>query len=105
MIQNIAQLAATREDRNPKRNFSPTIPSYGITTTYTEWVFLKLTDGPRELFRWTDDSIIITQTDLGGSLQEVVGRIVGIFQQQQKEINDHMSARGGDTKEDEGRKT
>lgn len=95
LIQNIGQLAATREDRNPKRNFSPTIPSYGITTTYTEWVFLKLTDGPRELFRWTDDSIIITQTDLGGSLQEVVGRIVGIFQQQQKEINDQMSARGG----------
>jgi len=85
--QNIAQLAATREDRNPKRKFSPTIPSYGIATTYHEWVFLKLTDEPRELFRSTDDSIIITQADLEKSLQAAVAQIVGIFTHQQSEID------------------
>ena len=87
MIQNIAQLAATREDRNPKRKFSPSIPSYGIATTYHEWVFLKLTDEPRELFRSTDDSIIISQADLEGSLKAVVGQIVGIFLEQKRHID------------------
>lgn len=40
VIQNIAQLSACREDRNPKRKFNPDVPSYGIATTYHERVFL-----------------------------------------------------------------
>ena len=95
VIQNIAQLAATREDRNPKRKFSPEIPSYGIATTYHEWVFLKLTDKPRALFQSTDNSIVISQANLENSLKEVAAQIVAIFKQQKKEV-DELS--GGPTK-------
>ena len=93
VIQNIAQMVASREDRNPKRKFSPTIPSFGIATTYHQWVFLKLTDEPRDLFRSTDDSIVISQDYLEESLKAVVSQIVGIFMEQKSEI-DSVSGRG-----------
>jgi len=95
VIQNIAQLAAAREDKNPKRKCSPEIPSYGIATTYHEWVFLKLTDNPRALFHSTNNFIVISQATLEDSLKDVAAPIVAIFEQQKKEV-DEVS--GGPTK-------
>eukprot|EP00978_Attheya_sp_CCMP212_P005317 scaffold11872_cov53-Attheya_sp.AAC.1 len=102
VVQNIAQLAATRECRNPMRKFSPSIPSYGIATMYHKWVFLKLTDEPRQLFQSTKDSIIIDQNNLGPTLQAVVAQIVAIFTDQKKKI-DSQESHGG-TKKRKGEK-
>ena len=90
VVQNIAQMAATGEDKNPKRKFSPSIPMYGIATTYTEWVFLKLTFGePRALYRSTDRTIGISQDHLEDDLKQVAGQIVGIFNEQKFAV-DHV---------------
>ena len=90
VVQNIAQMAATGEDKSPKRKFSPSIPMYGIATTYTEWVFLKLTFGePRALYRSTDRTIGISQDHLEDDLKQVAGQIVGIFNEQKFAV-DHV---------------
>lgn len=93
VVQNIAQMAATGEDNNPKRRFSPSIPMYGIATTYTEWVFLKLTFGePRALFRSTDRTIGISQDHLEDDLKHVAGQIVAIFNQQRVAVDHAVGA-------------
>ena len=86
VIQNIAQMVAAVEDRNPKRKSSPSIPMYGIATTYTEWVFLKLTSGePRTLFRWNDRTIDKDNIEVG--LKQVAGQIVAIFKEQKAAVD------------------
>ena len=42
LYQNLAQLAAAGEGRGEKRVFSVDLPIYGIATTYTEWIFVRL---------------------------------------------------------------
>ena len=42
LYQNLAQLAAAGEGRGEKRVFSVDFPIYGIATTYTEWIFVRL---------------------------------------------------------------
>jgi len=86
VVQNIAQMVAAGEDRNPKRKFSPDIPMYGIATTYTEWVFLKLTCGEtRALFRWNDRTIDKDNIEVG--LQQVAGQIVAMFKEQKATVD------------------
>lgn len=93
VVQNIAQMAATGEDKSPKRRFSPSIPTYGIATTYTEWVFLKLTFGePRALFRSTDRTIGISQDHLEDDLKHVAGQIVAIFNEQKVAVDHAVGA-------------
>lgn len=42
LYQNLAQLAAAGEGRGEKRMFCVDLPIYGIATTYTEWIFVRL---------------------------------------------------------------
>ena len=46
LYQNLAQLAAAGEGRGKKRIFCVDLPLYGIATTYTEWIFLRLDPPP-----------------------------------------------------------
>ena len=48
LYQNLAQLAAASEGRGMKRAFCVDLPLFGIATTYTEWIFLRL-DPPTKL--------------------------------------------------------
>ncbi len=85
-IQNIAQLAASREHASGKRKFVATIPTYGIATTYLEWTFFKLTDGPRQLFRSSADTISIDQHNLQHTVRDVASRIAAILQEQKDAV-------------------
>jgi len=46
LYQNLAQLTASGEGRGNKRLFCVDLPLYGIATTYTEWIFLRLEPPP-----------------------------------------------------------
>lgn len=46
LYQNLAQLTAAGEGRGKKRLFCVDLPLYGIATTYTEWIFLRLDPPP-----------------------------------------------------------
>jgi hypothetical protein len=86
-IQNIAQLAASRENAAAnKRKFVATIPTYGIATTYLEWTFFKLTDNPRQLLRSTADTISIDQHNLQHTVCDVASRIAAILQEQKAAV-------------------
>ena len=86
-------MAATSKDKSPKRQFSPSIPVYGIATTYTEWVFLKLTFGePRALFRSTDRTISISQDHLEKDLKQVAGQIVAMFNEQKVAVDNGIDS-------------
>lgn len=90
LIQNLAQLAAAGEGRGTKRAFCDESPLFGIATTYTEWIFLRLdassSPGSRSAVR-LPTMYINVKSHLKGDTKEVAERIAGILRSQKISID------------------
>lgn len=99
LYQNLAQLAAASEGRGTKRSFCADLPLFGIATTYTEWIFLRLEPrnsgaSDRSAVRLPTDYINVKR-NLKGDTKAVAERIVGLLLHQ-KQLVDKQT--GGDMK-------
>ena len=97
LYQNLAQLTAAGEGRGKKRAFCVDLPLYGIATTYTEWIFLRLDPPPsgdgqdRSAVRL--ETMIVARPNAPFFKQSVViiaGRLAGLFSSQ-KQLLDNAS--------------
>ncbi|KAL3902781.1 MAG: hypothetical protein SGILL_010698 [Bacillariaceae sp.] len=102
LFQNLAQLAAASEGRGTKHAFSVNLPLFGIATTYTEWVFLRLDPPPKEL-DGAERSAVRLPTEginygrhLKQDTKAVAERIVALLLHQKKLLDEHSG--GKDTK-------
>lgn len=74
IAQNIAQLSSVRANRKRKLDQISKPATYGIATTFHEWVFIKYDD--EQVYR--TDSIIVDHAR-STSITNVIGRIIGLL--------------------------
>ena len=98
LYQNLAQLTAASEGRGTKRAFCVDLPLFGIATTYTEWIFLRLdpptkADGPNRSAVRLPTDVINYGRNLKHDTKAVAERIAALLLHQKKLVNEHT---GGD---------
>jgi hypothetical protein len=76
IAQNIAQLASIRANRKSKSDEISLPGTFGIATTFVEWVFIKYED--ERVVRSTSFVVDPTKND---SITSIVGRISGLLKQ------------------------
>ena len=92
LYQNLAQLAAAGEGRGEKRVFSVDLPIYGIATTYTEWIFVRLDpllEGTtRHALRLPTMQISRNkQTIFKETVKDVAGQLAGLLLSQKNSVD------------------
>ena len=94
LYQNLAQLTAAGEGRGKKRAFRVDLPLFGIATTYTEWIFLRLdpssTKQERRAVRLGTMGIALNTPYFKQTIRDVVGRLAGLLAHQ-KQLADKES--------------
>ncbi|KAL3910530.1 MAG: hypothetical protein SGILL_007659 [Bacillariaceae sp.] len=98
LYQNLAQLAAASEGRGTKRSFCVDLPLFGIATTYTEWIFLRLEPiGPagavRSAVRLPTDYINV-KSNLKGDTKAVAERIAALLLHQKGLVDTQTGGEG-----------
>jgi hypothetical protein len=113
LYQNLAQLTAAGEGRGTKRAFCDNLPLFGIATTYTEWIFLRLDSPPSEGGNRSavrlPTNYINAQRHLKGDTKAVAERIAGLLLSQKelvdKQIGDNDPKRSRREGTEEGHRT
>jgi hypothetical protein len=99
LYQNLAQLAAASEGRGTKRAFCIDLPLFGIATTYTEWIFLRLdptikTDGEQRSAVRLPTYVINYGRNLKQDTKAVAERIAALLLDQKKQVDEQNGGVG-----------
>lgn len=86
IAQNVAQLGAIRANRKRKHDHISPSDCYGIATTFTHWVFIKINDNEAVRSKW-----YVVDESKPETVKDMIARVVLLLQRCKQDVNDSVS--------------